>query len=48
MGEEMITINKETYDQLVEDSNILKCLRACGVDDWDGWDDAIDMSGVND
>lgn len=29
---EMITITKEEYDSLVEDSNWLTCLEASGVD----------------
>ena len=40
---EMVTIPKDEYESLKEDSEILDCLRACGVDNWEGWDDAMDM-----
>jgi hypothetical protein len=30
-------------ERLQEDSELLSCLEACGVDNWVGWDDAIDM-----
>jgi len=43
MSNETVTILKSEYDQLVEDSELLNCLTACGVDNWDGWDSAIDM-----
>lgn len=43
MSNETVTISKSEYDQLLDDSNLLSCLRACGVDNWQGWDDAIDM-----
>ena len=43
MKPKMITISQEEYDQLLEDSNLLDCLRNCGVDNWGGWDDAMEM-----
>ena len=41
--EETITISKEEYEELVEDSDILGYLRAVGVDNWEGWDDAMEL-----
>jgi hypothetical protein len=41
--EEMVTITKKEYDKLLDDSHLLSCLRAAGVDNWDGWDNAIDL-----
>lgn len=38
MATEMITIPKSEYDELQHDSNFLNCLRAAGVDNWDGYD----------
>ena len=43
MTEEMITITKAEYDGLVEDHDFLECLIAAGVDNWDGYDYAIEM-----
>jgi hypothetical protein len=40
---ERVTISKEEYDSLKEDSEILNCLRACGVDNWEGWGNAMAM-----
>lgn len=42
-NQEMVTITKEEYDRLVDDSYMLSCLEACGVDNWSGWDDAMEM-----
>ena len=43
MNEEMITITKTEYEKLKRDSWFLICLQACGVDNWCGYDDAIEM-----
>lgn len=43
MNEEMITITKSEYDQLCKDSEWLSYLEAAGVDNWDGYDEAINM-----
>lgn len=43
MSEEMVTITKEEYDSLVSDSEFLDCLRAAGVDNWEGYDTAQEM-----
>lgn len=36
--EEMITISKEEYDGLLEDSDFLTILINNGIDNWDGYD----------
>lgn len=41
--EETVTIPKEEYDSLVEDSKWLGCLEDAGVDNWGGIDFARDM-----
>lgn len=40
---EMVEITKEEYDRLLNDSEKLSCLEACGVDNWQGYDDAMEM-----
>lgn len=40
--EPTITITRSEYDNLVSDSGLLNCLRRAGVDNWDGWDFAIE------
>ena len=39
----MITITKKEYDELLERSNWLAALEAAGVDNWQGYDMAVDM-----
>lgn len=34
------------YEQLVSDSNLLTALENFGVDNWDGWSDAVRSLGV--
>ena len=41
--EETVTISKKEYEELLKDQRILDALRAVGVDNWDGWDDAMDI-----
>lgn len=36
--EETITVSKTEYDQLLDDSFFLNCLRNAGVDNWDGYE----------
>ena len=45
MGEnkETVTIPKSVYEELVRNSGLLSCLEACGVDNWGGWDDAMQL-----
>ena len=40
---ETITIKKEEYDMLVQNSNMLDALHECGVDNWEGYGDAMRM-----
>lgn len=40
--EETITITKSEYDELTNDSKMLGCLDACGVDNWEGYDIALE------
>lgn len=41
--EETVTITKREYDRLVRAREKLGCLEACGVDNWDGYSDAMEM-----
>jgi len=43
MSEETVTIPKSVYDQLVQDQQWLNCLAAAGVDNWEGYDHAVDI-----
>lgn len=40
--EEVITITLKEYNQLLEDSKILRALEGAGVDNWDGYDYAME------
>lgn len=42
-NEEMITIPKKEYDALQADSLKLSALEGAGVDNWQGYDDAMDI-----
>jgi len=39
----VITITQKEYNAFLYAQNKLYCLESCGVDNWDGWDDAMDM-----
>jgi lactate dehydrogenase-like 2-hydroxyacid dehydrogenase len=41
--EEMITITKKEYDKLLHDQMKLIALEGAGVDNWDGYDDAMEI-----
>jgi len=43
MNEETITITKKEYVSLLEDQKLLQCLQGAGVDNWSGYDYAIEM-----
>lgn len=43
MSDEMITISREEYMELLKDSRFLECLRAAGVDNWEGYDPSVDI-----
>jgi hypothetical protein len=38
-----IKILKTEYKKLIDNSTFLDCLESCGVDNWDGYSDAIKM-----
>jgi hypothetical protein len=40
---EMVTITKAEYESLLDDKHRLECLEAHGVDNWQGYDDAMEM-----
>ena len=44
MEEETVEITRKEYEQLKEDSSFLECLQEAGVDNWEGYDCAIEMS----
>ena len=41
--EETVTITKKEYEELKEDASIYRALQAAGVDNWEGWDFAMDL-----
>lgn len=48
MNEETITISKKEYDSLIEDSEFLEALRQAGVDNWEGYSYAVEISEGDD
>ena len=38
---ELVTITKEEFDELVSRSNFLTALENAGVDNWEGYDEAV-------
>lgn len=40
---ETITIYKDEYERLRKNTTLLWSLRACGVDNWQGYDDAMSL-----
>jgi hypothetical protein len=41
--DKMISITLTEYNRLVSDSDFLGALIAAGVDNWNGYDDALDI-----
>ena len=41
--ENMITITREEYERLNKREEWLECLESAGVDNWCGWDYAMDI-----
>jgi hypothetical protein len=41
MSEEAVTITKAEYEKLVEESKLFNRLKCAGVDNWEGYDDAM-------
>jgi hypothetical protein len=42
-NENTVTINVDRYKELLEAEALLDCLKACGVDNWNGWSEAHEM-----
>jgi hypothetical protein len=42
-NEETVTISKKEYESLLEDSEMLLALQNAGVDNWDGYDYALEL-----
>lgn len=40
--EDFTVVDNKVYAKLLADSELLEALRAQGVDNWDGWYDAIE------
>lgn len=47
MSEDTITISKEEYNELIDDQNLLNALRSAGVDNWEGYDYALEALGID-
>jgi len=43
VNEDLITISRETYEILLDDSDFLACLQATGVDNWEGISEALEL-----
>ncbi len=43
MPEEIVNVAKSVYDDLIEASLKLRALEAAGVDNWEGYDSAMEM-----
>ena len=43
MAKETITITVEEYEGLLDAERKLSCLEGCGVDNWSGYGDAMEM-----
>ncbi len=41
-GDGTVTVTREYYDDLVDDSMFLNCLRNAGVDNWEGYEYACE------
>jgi len=41
--DQTVTIGAIEYSELLNDSELLECLRSCGVDNWEGWGDAMEL-----
>ena len=40
-NDEHVTLTRAEYDELVDDQNMLRLLRAAGVDNWEGYEFAL-------
>lgn len=41
--EETVTISKKEYEELVKDGQFLRCLQYAGVDNWSGYEYALEI-----
>ena len=48
MNENTITISVAEYEELSKNAKKFECLEAVGVDNWHGWDIAMEMYHEND
>lgn len=39
----VVEVDDSEYDKLIEDQNFLRALEAAGVDNWGGYDNAVDI-----
>ena len=42
-SKQTVTISQEEYEHLLDIELKFSCLAGCGVDNWGGWDDAMEM-----
>jgi hypothetical protein len=42
ISDDTVTMTVAEYDNLYDDSILLNCLRNAGVDNWDGWEYAVE------
>ena len=40
-----VEITDDEYEDLLSDRDFLMCLYACGLDQWEGYDEACEMAG---
>lgn len=40
---EIVMVTTEQYNKLNRDQDFLLCLQGCGVDNWEGYGDAVEM-----
>lgn len=45
---ESVTISKAEYEQLLEDQQFLRALHAAGVDNWEWYEEALNLLGEED
>lgn len=45
MGEETVTIDKQYFEELLESQRWLDALESAGVDNWQGYDFALEQLG---
>ena len=43
MEKEMVTITRKEYESLLKDSEVLGALEGAGVDNWQGYDYAMEL-----